>query len=487
MNFSNNTFNDTREIYGFTKNEILEIKENLMKLKSENAEDTKVNDYIKSKLQFSSITLELYLKYIKNLKNFIGIYLKSSLISGINSESKFLNLKTELLDELKLISDNLQNLSSNIRNIKRITRNFVVLDDSLSIIENLLEKSNKQISEINHSGKEIKTEFDDKIYLWVEINRIKNLNFKLNGIPSNLEDWNEIKELTDFINAINDSLSKKRKKDKKEEILTFHFNEIYEFFLSKNERRIKFYSDLIYLLYLNKIFEAYQGDEFINILERKEITQNLKNFIRPLVNQLIEENLQDVFREFKDLDLKEKDVNFRFKELKNEKISIFLPKIVDYYILGLERKFQEKIHDVNEAEKFEEIANYYYNKIEIFSSKIDAVEDWVLSIESYLSPYESITASLKKIFSNVSSEIFRRKNEYLDFIKTVKDEELRIQLREYVTGKITEVNEFIRVYEDEASIIIKEEFPQLKKIKEILNDYYIKIQKIKNDVFTRLD
>jgi len=487
LNFSNNTFNDTREIYGFTKNEILEIKENLMKLKSENAEDTKVNDYIKSKLQFSSITLELYLKYIKNLKNFIGIYLKSSLISGINSESKFLNLKTELLDELKLISDNLQNLSSNIRNIKRITRNFVVLDDSLSIIENLLEKSNKQISEINHSGKEIKTEFDDKIYLWVEINRIKNLNFKLNGIPSNLEDWNEIKELTDFINAINDSLSKKRKKDKKEEILTFHFNEIYEFFLSKNERRIKFYSDLIYLLYLNKIFEAYQGDEFINILERKEITQNLKNFIRPLVNQLIEENLQDVFREFKDLDLKEKDVNFRFKELKNEKISIFLPKIVDYYILGLERKFQEKIHDVNEAEKFEEIANYYYNKIEIFSSKIDAVEDWVLSIESYLSPYESITASLKKIFSNVSSEIFRRKNEYLDFIKTVKDEELRIQLREYVTGKITEVNEFIRVYEDEASIIIKEEFPQLKKIKEILNDYYIKIQKIKNDVFTRLD
>ena len=490
MNFSNNTFNDTREIFGFTKNEILEIKANLMKLKSENAEDTKVNDYIKSRLQFSSITLELYSKYIKNLKNFIAIYLKPSVSSGINSESKYLNLKTELLDELKLISDNLQNLSSNIRNIKRITRNFVVLDDSLSIIENLLEKSNKQISEINHPGKETKAEFDDEIYLWVEINRIKNLNFKLNRIPSNLEDWNEIKELSDFINDVNDSLSKKRKKDKKdkkEEILTFHFNEIYEFFLSKNESKIKFYSDLINLLYLNKVFEVYQGDEFINILERKEITQNLKNFIRPLLNQLIEEYLQDVFHELKDLDLKEQDVNFLFKELKNEKISIFLPKIVDYYILGLEKKFQEKIHNVNEAEKFEEIANYYYDKIEKFSSKIDAVEDWVLSIENYLSPYDNITISLKKIFSNVSSEIFRRKSEYLNFIKTVKDEELRIQLRQYVSGKITEVNGLIRVYEDEASVIIKEEFPQLKKIKDILNDYYNKIQKIKNDVFTRLD
>ena len=87
----------------------------------------------------------------------------------------------------------------------------------------------------------------------------------------------------------------------------------------------------------------------------------------------------------------------------------------------------------------------------------------------------------------MSSEIFRRKSEYLNFIKTVKDEELRIQLRQYVSGKITEVNGLIRVYEDEASVIIKEEFPQLKKIKDILNDYYNKIQKIKNDVFTRLD
>ncbi len=487
MNFSNNTFNDTREIHGFTKNEILEIKENLMNLKSEGAEDTKVNDYIKSKLQLSSITLELYSKYIENLKNFIGIYLKPLVSSGINSELKFLNLKIEFLDELKLISDNVQNLSSNIRNIKRMTRNFVVLDDSLSIIENLLENSNKLISEINHPGKETTTKFDDKIYLWVEINRIKNSNFKLNGIPSNLEDWNELKELTDFIRDINVTFSKKRKKDKKEDFLTFHFNEIYEFFLSKNEKRIKFYSDLIYLLYFNKIFELYQGDEFINILERKEIAQNLKNFIRPLVNQLIEENLQGVFQDLKDLDLKEKDMNFSFKELKNEKISIFLPKIVNYFILDLERNFQEKIHDVIKAEKFEEIANYYYNKIDIFSSKIDAVEDWVLSMENNLSPFDNITGSLKKMFSNVSSEIFRRKNEYLTFIKTVKDEELRLQLRKYVSGKITEVNELIRGYEDEASLIIKEEFPQLKNIKEILNEYYSNINKIKDEVFSKLD
>jgi len=91
------------------------------------------------------------------------------------------------------------------------------------------------------------------------------------------------------------------------------------------------------------------------------------------------------------------------------------------------------------------------------------------------------------IRDSVSSEIFRRKNEYLSFIKTVKDEEIRVEIRKFISDKISEVNDLIRVYEDEASFIIKEEFPQLKRIREILNDYNIKIQKIKDSVFKRLD
>lgn len=487
LSFTNNTFNHTKEIHGFTKYEILEIKEYLVKLKSENVEASIVNDFIKSKLQFSSVTLELYSKYFKKLTEFFTSFLNPSKSSDYDSVSKYFHFETEILKEIKRISSNLQNYSSNIRNIKRITKNSFSLDDSLKIIKSLLEKSDELISLINPPGKEINTLYDDKIHLWIEINRIKKLNFKLNEIPSIMENWSVIKDLDDFINSINDLPRKKRKKDTKEIILKFQFDEIYEFFRSKDESRITFFSELIYILYFNNIFEEYHREEFINVLERKEITQNLKSFIQPLVNQLIEDYLQVFFQEFEELEVKQTDKEINFKELKNQKISITLPKIVDHYILGLEKKFQEKIHDINEAEKFEEIANYYYHKIEKFASRINDVEDWVLGIESYLSPYENVTSSIKKIFSNVSSDIFRRKNEYLTFIKTVKDEELRIQLRKFVSSKISEVNNLIRVYEDEASLIIKEEFPQLTKIKEILNDYYSKIQKIKEDVYVKLD
>ncbi|MFW9973200.1 MAG: hypothetical protein ACFFDF_23655, partial [Candidatus Odinarchaeota archaeon] len=481
MNFYNNKFNDQREIHGLTKDEIIEIKDTIGNLKSENSEDIKIEDYLKSKIHLSTEIYNQYSRYIENLKNFAKTYLLSS------KSSNYFYLKNVLLEELQIISYNLQNISSNVRNVKRIAKKISVLDEDLFKIEDLLKMSTRLGSEIQDTIKDIKSIHEDSTILWTDINKIKNLNFKLNEIPVSIKSWDEIKELEDFIISLNEVFLNKRKKEKKDKILTFHFEEIYQFFYSKDEDKINFYSDLLRLLYINNIFEVFQGEEFINILERKEVIQNLKKYLNPLLKEIIEEKLFDIFGEIENFDLKEKDANIDLKTLKKQKISVFLPKIVDYYILGLEKSFQEKIHDVIEADKFEEITNFYYNKIEDFSTKINEIEDWIIYIESFLHPYENITVSLRKIFSNVSSEIYRRKNEYLSFIKTVEDEELRVEVRKFISDKISEVNDLIRVYEDEASIIIKEEFPQLKRIKEILNDYNIKIQKIKDSVYKKLN
>ncbi len=481
LNFSNNTFNGAREIHGFTKDEILEIKKKLGKFKSEETDATEIDEYLRSKLYLSSERFDQYSSYLESLKEFINSYVLSA------ESSNYFFLKNGVMDELRVITNNLQNLSSNIRNIKRITKNSTGINDSLLMIEELLREMTHFGSKIQDSIEEKKSTHEDTTYLWFEINKIKNLRFKLNEIPKNLENWDDIEELITFIKSLNEVFLSKRKKDKKEKILTFQFDEIYQFFQSKNENKIKFYADLIYLLYLNKYFEEYHGEEFINILERKEVIQNLTNFIQPLLKQLIEEKIQDVLVEIEEFDLKEKDLEINLKNLKEQKISVFLPKIVDYYIVGLEKRFQEKIHNVIEAEKFEEIANFYYQKIDNFSFVITEIEDWVLSFENLLKPYENITSGLRKIFTNLSSEIYRRKNEYLTFIKTVKDEELRVGVRKFISDKISEVNDLIRTYEDEASLIIKEEFPQLKRVKEILNEFNLKINNIKEKVFKKLD
>jgi len=361
------------------------------------------------------------------------------------------------------------------------------LNNLLSNTIDLLRKSNDIASKIINTLKEPHNSYEDHLYLWNEINKIKNLNFKIDGIPQDLEKWDEFTELYIFIKSLNEVFVKKRKKDKQETLLTFHYNEVHQYFLSKNEEKINFFSELTYILVQLRLIEEYQGDEFINILERKEIIQNLKHFVKPLLKEFLLENSKEIIAEIKEFNLKDKQIETDLENLKDKKIGVFLPKIVDYFILGLEKKFQEKIHDDTETDEFEKIANFYYTKIDQFYSKIQEIEDWVLTLENYLKPYDSITEPWRKIFANVGSEIYRRKNEYLSFIKTVKDEDVRVNIRNFIKGKISELNELIRTYEDETSLIIKEEFPQLTQIREILKRYTEKIHIIKDEVYTILE
>ncbi len=487
LNLFNNVFDGTKEISGFTKEELLEIKKKLANSETENAGESEIEEYIKSKLQLSTPILNLYSNYLNELKVFLDLYLLNSEELISNGNLNFYHLKSKIVEELNLISKNLQNLNSNSRNIKRLFKKKSFLEALLSNLKNLIDEYSSIHSTLKNSLIKIEINYDNEIYLWIEANKIKNLNFKLNELPNTLENWNEIKDLYVFIRSLNDVFPKKGKKHKDEGILSFHFDELYQYYLSKDEGNIKPYSDLIYLLNKNNIFEEYEGEEFINILERKEVIQHLKDFTRPLAISIIKDKLRNILDEIEEFLLSEKDSKTNIKSILDQNISTFFPQIVEIYINGIEKKFQEKINDVNQSTEFEEIANYYYRKIDNFSSIIDNIEDWILRFENHLKPYENITNSLKKILSNVASEIFRRKNEYLNFIETVKNEELRVGIRDFITEKISAVNDLIRAYEDQTSLIIKEEFPQLKHIREILSDCTKRIQIVKDEVYKKLD
>ena len=486
MNLTNNIFTDAEEIKTYSKNEIIEIKKTLTGFKSKNAEESEITEYFETQLKLTPTILDSYTRYLDDISNFLNMYIIRS--EEETNSKDYYYIKSGILAQLNTIINNLQDLNSNCSNVKRLLKNGnIFINNLLSDTIGLLRQSNDIASKIINSLKEPQNVYDNQLYLWNEINKIKNLNFKVDGIPKALEAWDEFKELYIFIKSLNEVFIKKRKKHKQELVLTFHYDEVYQYFLSKNEQKINFFSELTYLLNQNKIIEEYQGDEFINILERKEIIQNLKDFVKPLLKELLLENSKDIIAEIKDFNLKDKHIDADLENLKEQKIGVFLPKIVDFYILGLEKKFQEKIHDDTETEEFEKIANFYYTKIDQFYSKIQEIEDWVLTLENYLKPYDSITESLRKIFSNVGSEIYRRKNEYLSFIKTVKDEDVRVNIRNFIKGKISDLNEIIRTYEDETSLIIKEEFPQLTQIREILKRYSEKIQTIKDDVYKTLE
>ncbi|MFX1314084.1 MAG: hypothetical protein ACFFHD_15970, partial [Promethearchaeota archaeon] len=425
MYLFNNSFNDIREIKGFTKEEILQMKNKLSELQSDNEA---LNDFLRTK--FQNDILENYDKYTKDIRNFIEQFLLSE-----SDDKYFFNLKSKIQEELNLISKNLANVSDNGRNIKRLLKENKLLSDLLAKTKIISNEAENLSTNLEKHKKKIDKTYEDNIYLWIETNKIKNLNFKLNNIPDKLKKWQEIAEIETYIQSLVEAKTKKKIKLYKEIPLSFHFDELYQYFLTKQEGSNEALEDLIYLLYVVDIFDVYEvEEEFINVLERKEIIKRLKLKLRPVVISLIEDNLDGYFQEIlemeKEFELFEREQKEKLdlKKLMEKKFNIFLPKLVDLYFKGLDKKFQTIISELDEekTDEFIDIVYSYYDKIGVFASKFDEIERWLISLDKLLKPFEVITANLKKTISSLSSEIDRRKNEYLSYLESVRDESLRV-------------------------------------------------------------
>jgi hypothetical protein len=479
-----NTFEGYREIKGYSKEEILSIKNTIFSLKSDKTKSQEIEDFLKS--EFKPEVLNSFTEYFNEIKLFCENYIFSQ------TKKDYYFLKTIIIDELKLISSNLANLSSNCRNVKRFVTNGGHIENYLTICKEFINNLDDFILRLEDFSEKIEHDYENEISLWIEANKIKNLSFKLNLIPDDLNNCKEIQDLPIYLQSLVEAKTTKKIKTRKGLLLTFYFDELYQFFLSKSDGKKDFYGDLIYLLYQNKIFEEFEGEEFVNVLERKESVQRLRDKMLPVIIALIKEKLKENLQELEDLD-KQYDLTghgqgkLDLNRVLEQKFSEFLPKVVDLYFKGLDKKFQGAINDVSNSEEFVKIVNSNYEKVDVFALKIDEIDTWILNFDKILKPHENITATLKKSLANIISEIIRRKEEYVNYLNSVKDEGLRVDVRSYVDEKIAEVNKLINSYEDETSVIIREELPQLREIKDLLINYKEKIEQIKEEVYIKLD
>ena len=484
MRLFDNKFKGYRKIDGYSKDEILRVKNTITDLISGKNKSPEFDDFLKS--EFKLEVNNSFLDYFNDIKAFCENYLFSQ------SKKDYFALKQAITNELKLISSNVTNLSSNGRNVKRLIKNNEYLDDFLNANKELISNINDFLPRLEGFIEKPEQEYENDVTLWIEANKIKNLYLTINPIPDNLNKWEEIQELVVYITSLVEAKLTKKTKSRKEIELNFHFDELYQFFLSKVDENIDIYDDFIYILYQNGIIEDYEGEAFVNVLERKESIQNLKDKMRPVLVALIKDKLKNHLQEIKDLD-KRYDLNghglgkLKLELLMEQKFSEFLPKIVDLYFKGLDKKFQGLVSEVSDPEEFVKVINLNYNKVDEFALKIDEIDAWIINFDKILKPYTNITSTLKKTLANIISEILRRKEEYTNYLDNIKDESLRVDVRSYVDEKIAEVNKLIQSYEDETSLIIKEELPQLRTIKDLLSDYKGKIELIKSEVYNKLD
>ncbi|MHA1337246.1 MAG: hypothetical protein ACTSPW_16145, partial [Promethearchaeota archaeon] len=485
-----NNSNDSYEISAFTKEELLDIKKNFSNFKNKENSEELIKEFLEK--SFPKDTIEFSKEYISKIKDFCQKYLSLKINKQEeNSIFKLYDLKSYIIEELKKILNSIVNLKLNVRNVKRFAKSNNYLEELIEELNSLVEPYEDLINLLEKLENKPNKKYLYEKYLWVETNKIKNPVFKTK-LPANSElvFWEEFKELYDFLEEKYKKQTKK-KKIKKDTVLRVNFNDIYNHFYSKQNGKIELYTDILYLLNINKIFIIDDENYFVNVVEKKEIIQRLKKFIQSILKEAFQDNFQDIIKELEILnenyELEESGKKIKINILLEKEINTVFPQFVNMYINGLEQKYQSIINQGDDPVEYKNIISFYTEKMDSLYELTEQFENYLLRFEVFLRPYDDVISPIKKTTSNIQTEILRRKDEYIYYLKTVKNERLRDNIRSFIQEKISEVNNLIEEYQDEASLIVRKEFPQLKKIRTILTDYKEKIDEIKEEVFKKLD
>jgi hypothetical protein len=485
-----NEFAGFREINGFSKQELLDIKKKISKYKETYSDDNEIKELLEH--TFPARILSSYSDYISNLDKFINLYLISNREPKFKEYEDFFYIKSDLIKEINLIATNLSNLNLNVQNTKRFLKKNKYLEDYSSEIFDLQEKINKSQQELKNSLGSKPPRYHYSSYLFYQTNKIKNSRFKLKHLPENCLQWEEISDFFNYLKNYGTLLKSKGILSKKEVNIQFEFKLLTEYFNSLEDQPQIIGKELLYLLSLNNFLEQLEYDENLSTTERKNIIENLKIYIQSIIKDLIMDELVDYIEDLREMEKKynlsdKQGEEYNFKDLFDKKIGNFLPNFVESYIKELEENYKIKSTEKMPVNEHNNLILDYKNKVELFYKKIENLKELISEYKTFLRPFDHIIKNYEKIFASLLEDIKRRKEDFIYYLKTIKNEWLRDDLRGFTKEKMDEINQLLAHYRDKFATILKEDFPQFKKIEEILNTYQTQIKEIKGEVYQKFE
>jgi nicotinic acid mononucleotide adenylyltransferase len=475
------SFKGQREVKGFSKEEILEVKRKISKFREEGTEEG-LSDYLKD--LFPDKILNIYLQYLKSIQIFWNKFLHP--VESDSNLIEYYHLKTKILNELNQIINSLYNFQLNCQNTKRFLKKKVILTEKISTIDSLSKNYKELQQDLKKSTKIEHPELIHDISFWSNLNKIKNPQIILKDLSKELKDWHEINEIIKKFKSV---VPKEKRKKNKEEIQQITFKSLYNHLKSEKEDNLEFYLELIALLYENNIISI--KDEFQNVLKRKEIQERLEDFLEPKIIEIIKSEFKGIIQDINsseiDLRIEVNSKELRLEEILKRRPISLLSKFTKLYFTFLEERYSPRDTSDEKIFNYEEIEKQFTENIHNLEASLDNIDEKLIAISNLISPYNEILEDVFATISSLKDDIARKNEEFTFFLKTVREENLRNEIRNYISNKISEVNSLIDEYQDRTAQIIDEEFPQLKEIREIFKSYKSKIQAIKEEIHDKLD
>ena len=458
------------------KNNNSENKEN--NTNTENVEI--IIDPITTMLEFIDLEVKLTLlaEYDYDYKLFSEIFgflneippniLSFILIKNIEIQLNELNQFLTIIRTAENVSKTNKLAENVMKNANKIVKNYELLivavtEKHKEVIDNYKESilNSPEINEFNKSLQyfepvEFISNLNNDVDIINYINLTKEMQYTLAKKRSNTLFESKCIQMVEELKSI----IKKKKKDKKyitiKEIISLNeFNNIkyYLFELIKQKDSIIKVDDLnpfiIYILIKTKLIVPLK-QPFFDSLTSKKIRINLDELIK-----------QSTLGFFKNLIGKYTD---KFK-LNAKNINKMVPKIILLIEKDLEQETQ--ILEIDEIGK----RNHFKQKIIKIYDYINRYNDWLLSIQNELKPFGDVIRKNLKINNQLRDELDRKNDEYVYYIDSIIEQNIRSQLDTEINTKIDNLETLLKNYETETSKIVLNEIPQAKKISEILDNF----------------
>ncbi|MHA1688509.1 MAG: hypothetical protein ACTSUN_04110, partial [Promethearchaeota archaeon] len=253
MNFSSILTKEIKEIRGFTKEQILSVKENLSKLKKETTEEAKnsLREYLLELFPFE--LLELISGHVSELEVFVQEFLIKASKSSSTNGYHYAFLKLNIKEDIERLKDNIITFKINCRNVLRFLKTNELIEEKVKFMESSLE----QLERIERflGEKVIQTRIIQEKYswIWLNINKLKDFNVQIIQDFNMLTNWVFYKELHEFLTKNGEKKYKRVKKKKEKKGVTWikSFRQILDFLKSKGFQDERLVADLLFLLQEN--------------------------------------------------------------------------------------------------------------------------------------------------------------------------------------------------------------------------------------------
>lgn len=316
-------------------------------------------------------------------------------------------------------------------------------------------------------------ELTTSIDKWWVFSKIKDVKFE---IVKKKRDFPTESIFIDFLKKIRDELKKKKRKER---------------FISLSDMmNDPLYSDLkkYFMKYLNteRVPEAIKkitlgdldGPIFYLLYSREYITKTDGDFKDSLTKKNIKKELKDVIKKAYLKNLKSLSAGL----IKSEKaLTGKIDKIIPRICLGLERDLESKIQEMEEQGDKQ--------KQELFKKEMKRIyrylsiqKQWILGLEEYLNDYSDAIDRYLRVLTEVESELERKADEYVKYLDSLIEQNVRSELDNEINKKIETLEELLKEYENATVQIIEKESPESNTLEGILDNFEKKFYSVNKEV-----